>query len=60
MDSQSAKTTEKGPHGYDAGNKINGRKRNIVVDRMGLLLAVVVHPASVQDRLGARLVLSKL
>ena len=37
-----------------------GRKRHIVVDTAGLLLAVVVHPADVQDRDGARLVLSEL
>jgi len=46
--------------GYDAGKKINRRKRHIVVDPMGLLLWVVVHPANVQDRDGALLVLSKL
>lgn len=39
---------------------MNGRKRHIVVDTLGLLLAVVVHPASVQDRDGARLVLARL
>ena len=37
-----------------------GRKRHVVVDTRGLLLAVVVHPANVQDRDGARLVLAKL
>ena len=37
-----------------------GRKRHIVVDTMGLVLAVVVHPADIQDRDGAKLVLSKL
>ena len=39
---------------------MKGRKRHIVVDTMGLLLAVVVHPADIQDRDGAKLVLSKL
>jgi putative transposase len=39
---------------------VTGRKRHIVVDTMGLLLAVVVHPANVQDRDGAKLVLQKL
>jgi putative transposase len=39
---------------------VNGRKRHIVVDTLGLLLAVVVHAASVQDRDGAKLVLAKL
>lgn len=37
-----------------------GRKRHIVVDTMGLLLAIVVHPADIQDRDGAKLVISKL
>ena len=41
------------PSGYDAGKKIKGRKRHILVDTMGLLLSVVVHPADVQDRDGA-------
>jgi putative transposase len=39
---------------------VKGRKRHIVVDTIGLLLAVVVHAADVQDRDGAKLVLSKL
>lgn len=39
---------------------MTGRKRHIVVDVLGLVLAVVVHPADVQDRDGARLVLEKL
>ena len=39
---------------------MTGRKRHIVVDTMGLLLAVVVHPANLQDRDGAKLVLQKL
>jgi len=46
--------------GYDAGKKILGRKRHILVDTLGLILAVVVHPANIQDRDGARLVLEKL
>ena len=49
-----------GPRGYDAGKRVTGRKRHIVVDTMGLLLAVVVHAASIQDRDGAKLVLTKL
>lgn len=61
LDSQSVKTTEvAGPRGYDAGKKINGRKRHILVDTMGLLLMVVVHAASIQDRDGAKLVLDKI
>ncbi|MXZ41271.1 MAG: transposase [Caldilineaceae bacterium SB0666_bin_21] len=61
LDSQSVKTTEvTGPRGYDAGKKVKGRKRHLVVDTMGLLLAVVVHTADLQDRDGARLVLAQL
>ena len=39
--------------GFDAGKKVTGRKRHILVDTLGLLLSVVVHPADVQDRDGA-------
>src|ERR1700681_3759517 len=64
IDSQTAKGSQKGgssldPSGYDAGKKIKGRKRHILVDTLGLLLNVVVHPADVQDRDGARLVLDR-
>jgi putative transposase len=56
VDSQSVKTTEVGgEHGYDAGKKVNGRKRHLLVDTLGLLLKIVVHPANVQDRDGAKL-----
>ena len=51
---------KRGPRGYDAGKKVKGRKRHIVVDTLGLPLAVMVHPADIQDRDGARLVLAKL
>jgi transposase len=47
------------PSGYDAGKKVTGRKRHILVDTLGLLLNIVVHPANVQDRDGARLVLNR-
>ena len=57
IDSQSVKTSEEGAgeRGFDAGKKINGRKRHILVDTLGLLLAVKVHKASIQDRDGAKL-----
>jgi len=61
MDSQSVRTTEQGgPRGYDAGKKMTGRKRHLLVDTMGLILLVIVHPADVQDRDGARLLLAML
>src|SRR5208337_1480333 len=53
IDSQSVKTTEAGgPRGYDAGKKVNGRKRHALVDTDGRALVIEPHPASIQDRDG--------
>jgi putative transposase len=61
IDSQSSPTTQAGgPRGYDAGKRIYGRKRHIVTDTNGLLLAVHVHPANVQDCHGAVPLLEQL
>jgi transposase len=57
IDSQSvraAETVARTQRGYDAGKNVNGRKRHIAVDTIGLLLAVAVTAASVQDRVAAR------
>lgn len=51
IDAQSTRSTAQGgATGFDAGKKVKGRKRHLVVDTLGLLLAVTVTPASVQDR----------
>ncbi len=65
IDSQSVKSAGKrgrciDPHGYDAGKKIKGKKRHILVDTIGLLLHAIVHPADIQDRDGGILVLRTL
>src|SRR3990172_9290808 len=51
---------KRGPRGYDAGKKVKGRKRHILVDTQGLLLKAVVQPADMQDRDGGRLLVESL
>jgi len=60
IDSQSIKGSRtSGLRGYDAGKKVKGTKRHLLVDTMGLLLCVVVHAANIQDRDGAKLVFAR-
>lgn len=59
IDSQSVKSSETSDErGFDAGKKINGRKRHILVDTIGLLLKVMVLPANIQDRDGGQQLLN--
>jgi putative transposase len=61
LDSQSVKTAQgPGVRGYDAGKKVKGRKRHILVDTLGLLLAVVITSAALSDAAGAKLLLRRL
>lgn len=55
LDSQSVKTAGKAEDkGYDAGKKVSGRKRTFLVDTLGLIIALAVHSAGIQDYDGAR------
>lgn len=60
LDSQSVKTAEAGGEeiGYDAGKKVRGRKRHLLVDSLGMILGLRVSSAAVQDRDGARMLLA--
>ncbi|WP_425330528.1 transposase [Wolbachia sp. wLmal] len=45
--------SKRGSRGYDAGKKIKGRKRHIIVDTIGLIITADVHSGGIQDRDGA-------
>jgi putative transposase len=61
LESQSVKTTQvAGGRGYDSGKHVNGRKRHLLVDTLGLLLAVIVTSAALSDPAGAKLLLKQL
>lgn len=62
IDAQSVKGTlvSSEDRGFDAGKKVNGIKRHIIVDTLGLILAIVIQSASVQDRQGATSVIRNM
>lgn len=61
LDSQSVKTTGVGgaARGFDGGKKVKGRKRHLLVDTLGLVVALVITAAHVSDQAGARLVFAR-
>jgi hypothetical protein len=60
LEAQSVKMADQpGERGFDAGKKVKGRKRHLLVDTLGLILVAVVHSAAIQDREGAKLVIQK-
>ena len=59
-DAQTVKMADQpGERGFDAGKKVKGRKRHLLVDTLGLILVAAVHSAAIQDRDGAKLVIQK-
>jgi transposase len=61
LDSQSVKSAgHRGRVGYDAGKRIKGRKRHLLVDTLGLVLGVAVTPASTTERAGAQILLGRV
>jgi transposase len=65
IDAQSVRSAEKGgasidPHGYDAGKKVKGKKRHVLVDTQGLMLHAIVTAADIQDRDGGAWLLGNL
>ena len=65
IDAQSVKSAEKGgasidPHGYDAGKKVKGKKRHVLVDSQGFVLHAIVTAADIQDRDGGAMLLATL
>lgn len=61
LDSQSVKTSHgPGVRGYDAGKKVNGRKRHILVDTLGLLMVVIVTSAALSDAAGAKCLFKRM
>jgi transposase len=61
LDSQTVKSAAHAGHvGYDAGKRIKGRKRHLLVDTLGLILGVAITPANIPERAGAQLLLGRI